>query len=86
MAAPTKTRNRVKNGRLKKVKKAQSSENCVLIDHNYDAGHICLTKDGCEQCVPGIDKICDTVDESLSWIYSLTDCKHAPSVVSDRFY
>ena len=80
MAAPTKTRNRFTNGRLKKVKKAQSSENGVLIDHNYDAGHICLTKDGCEQCAPGKDKILhakkisyavgDTVDESLSWKYS----------------
>ena len=72
MAAPTKTRNRFTNGRLKKVKKAQSSDNGVLIDHNYDAGHICLTKDGCEQCVPGKDKILHAKKISYdSWRHGL---------------
>ena len=63
---------RFTNGRLKKIKKAQSSENGVLIDHNYDAGHICLTKDGCEQCVPGKDKILHAKKISYdSWRHGL---------------
>ena len=100
MAAPTKTRNRLKNGRLKKVKKAQSSENCVLIDHNYDAGHICLTKDGCEQCVPGIDQILHAKKISYdSWrhgrriieleilingLQACTQCRFGPLLLSEK--
>ena len=86
--------------RLKKVKKAQSSENGVLNDHNYDAGHICLIKDGCEQCVPGKDKILHAKKISYdSWrhgrriieleilingLQACTKCRFGPLLLSEK--
>ena len=60
MAAPSRQSGRKRNsfnGRFRKDRTTPKPEENIIIDHNYDIGHVCEGEHGCEVCCPGVARL-----------------------------